>query len=264
MINFIEFYKLVCKLHKLAEGDPSITYSDRDGELLPLNNDSNLAHALNRACSQGSLLRVVVQRKGENIYNLNPGNKGNIPIIGKLMPPKSQTRPRVDIGQPVSFRPVSAIIDVDVVPATHLRVKLMKNGSDRPLGFYIRDGVSLRVNATGVEKVPGIFISRLVPGGLAQHTGLLSVGDEVLEVNGIDVGDKTLDQVTDMMIANASNLIITVKPANQQLTLAAGRRSSTALRTKANKVCFLTLHISPLLIISILCFYSHRLSVAGP
>ncbi len=30
---------------------------------------------------------------------------------------------------------------------------------------------------------------------------------------------KTLDQVTDMMVANASNLIITVKPANQRLTL---------------------------------------------
>lgn len=36
-------------------------------------------------------------------------------------------------------------------------------------------------------KVPGIFISRLVPGGLAESTGLLAVNDEVLEVNGIEV-----------------------------------------------------------------------------
>ena len=46
-------------------------------------------------------------------------------------------------------------------------------------------------------------------------TGLLQVNDEVLEVNGIDIRDKTLDQVTDMMIANSENLIVTVKPANQ-------------------------------------------------
>ena len=35
---------------------------------------------------------------------------------------------------------------------------------------------------------------RLVPGGLAESTGLLGVNDEVLEVNGIEVAGKTLDQ----------------------------------------------------------------------
>ena len=86
------------------------------------------------------------------------------------------------------------------------------------LGFYIRDGNSVKVTPTGIVRVPGIFISRLVPGGLAESTGLLSVEDEIVEVNGIEVAGKTLDQVTDMMIANSSNLIITVKPANQRLT----------------------------------------------
>ena len=132
-------------------------------------------------------------------------------------------RPKLAISLPEDFRRVSAIIDVDVVPETHRRVKLMKNGSDKPLGFYIRDGTSVRVTAHGLEKVPGIFISRLVPGGLAESTGLLAVNDEVLEVNGIEVCGKTLDQVTDMMVANSSNLIITVKPVNQRLTLAPQR-----------------------------------------
>lgn len=68
--------------------------------------------------------------------------------------------------------------------------------------------------------MPGIFISRLVQGGLAESTGLLAVNDEVLEVNGIEVTGKSLDQVTDMMVANSSNLIITVKPVNQTNTLA--------------------------------------------
>ena len=90
---------------------------------------------------------------------------------------------------------VSAIIDVDVVPETCRRVRLLKHGSERPLGFYIRDGTSVRVTPSGLEKVPGIFISRLVPGGLAESTGLLAVNDEVLEVNGIEVAGKTLDQV---------------------------------------------------------------------
>ena len=84
-------------------------------------------------------------------------------------------------------------------------------------GFYIRDGVNIKVTPVGLDKIPGIFISRLVAGGLAESTGLISVNDEIIEVNGIEVLGKTLDQVTDMMIANSSNLIITVKPANQRL-----------------------------------------------
>ena len=73
--------------------------------------------------------------------------------------------------------------------------------------------------------MPGIFISRLLAGGLAESTGLLAVNDEVLEVNGIEVVGKSLDQVTDMMVANSSNLIVTVKPANQR-TLAPRRGDS--------------------------------------
>merc|ERR1719188_1423889 len=130
----------------------------------------------------------------------------------------------IAISQPSEFRQVSAIIDVDIVPETCRRVRLLKHGSEKPLGFYIRDGTSVRVTPAGLEKVPGIFISRLVPGGLAESTGLLAVNDEVLEVNGIEVVGKSLDQVTDMMVANSSNLVVTVKPANQR-TLISNRGS---------------------------------------
>ncbi|MEQ2203460.1 hypothetical protein XENOCAPTIV_030441 [Xenoophorus captivus] len=133
-----------------------------------------------------------------------------------LRPDPNKKKPPVIISLPKDFRPVSSIIDVDILPETHRRVRLYKHGQEKPLGFYIRDGSSVRVTPQGLEKVPGIFISRLVPGGLAESTGLLAVNDEVLEVNGIEVAGKSLDQVTDMMIANSHNLIVTVKPANQR------------------------------------------------
>ena len=125
---------------------------------------------------------------------------------------------RLQISVPKDFRRVSAIIDADILPESVRRVRLCKHNSDKPLGFYIRDGTSIRVTADGLEKVPGIFISRLVPGGLAESTGLLSVNDEVLEVNGIEVTTKSLDQVTEMMVANSHNLIVTVKPVDQTFT----------------------------------------------
>lgn len=138
----------------------------------------------------------------------------------------NRKRPHIRIGMPQDFRPVSSIIDVDILPESHRRVRLYRHGSDKPLGFYIRDGTSVRVTPHGLEKVPGIFISRLVPGGLAESTGLLAVNDEVLEVNGIEVTGKSLDQVTDMMIANSHNLIVTVKPVNQRNNVVRSSRIS--------------------------------------
>lgn len=143
-----------------------------------------------------------------------------------LRPDNHRKKPHIVISMPQDFRPVSSIIDVDILPETHRRVRLYKYGTEKPLGFYIRDGSSVRVTPHGLEKVPGIFISRLVPGGLAQSTGLLAVNDEVLEVNGIEVSGKSLDQVTDMMVANSRNLIITVRPANQRNNVVRNSRTS--------------------------------------
>lgn len=160
---------------------------------------------------------------GESWDHLNSFRKKNQPssFFSSFLPISSVTgsspsKNRLSIGLPEDFRQVSQIIDVDILPETCRRVRLVKHGSDKPLGFYIRDGTSVRVTPQGLEKVPGIFISRLVPGGLAEGTGLLAVNDEVLEVNGIEVNGKSLDQVTDMMVANSSNLIITIRPATQR------------------------------------------------
>ncbi|XP_048464533.1 partitioning defective 6 homolog beta-like [Rhincodon typus] len=149
-------------------------------------------------------------------------------VLSNVLRPDNRKKPPIAISLPRDFRPVSSIIDVDVLPETHRRVRLYKHGSDKPLGFYIRDGSSVRVTPHGLEKVPGIFISRLVQGGLAESTGLLAVNDEVLEVNGIEVSGKSLDQVTDMMIANSHNLIITVKPANQRNNVRITRTSGSS------------------------------------
>ena len=164
-----------------------------------------------------------------------PRRKNKISQYLQVSQPPKTLKPFKAIGLPQDFRRVSAIIDVDIVPETHRRVKLHKHGSDKPLGFYIRDGTSMRVTPHGLEKVPGIFISRLVPGGLAESTGLLGVNDEVLEVNGIEVSGKNLDQVTDMMVANSANLIITVKPANQRNTLSKKKPSALGVSSSLSQ-----------------------------
>lgn len=220
--SYDAFKRHLTELHHLHTTPFFVKYADpRDNDLLPITNDDNYYAALKNA---RPLLRLVIQREGEAYEDPLRARSGGT-FLGTILGTPKQHKSLLTISNPKEFRQVSAIIDVDLVPDTCRRVKLLKHGSDKPLGFYIRDGTSVRVTPQGLEKVPGIFISRLVPGGLAESTGLLAVNDEVLEVNGIEVAGKSLDQVTDMMVANSSNLIVTVKPANQRSTMGPRRGS---------------------------------------
>ncbi|TMS00863.1 Partitioning defective 6-like protein alpha [Larimichthys crocea] len=219
--GFQEFYSLLQTIHLIPGVDVLLGYADVHGDLLPINNDDNFHKAISSA---NPLLRIIITKKEDEPVvfatdSLQRRKKG-LGLTGLRTTGSGSThsknKPGLMIGLPQNFRQISSIIDVDILPETHRRVRLHKHGTHKPLGFYIRDGVSVRVTPQGVEKVPGVFISRLVRGGLAESTGLLGVNDEILEVNGIDVAGKSLDQVTDMMVANSHNLIVTVKPANQR------------------------------------------------
>ncbi|KAF7708123.1 par-6 family cell polarity regulator gamma a [Silurus meridionalis] len=210
---FKDFWQFVLNLHHLFPTDIYISYADVHGDLLPINNDDNFWKAVTSA---QTLLRIFIQLQDEmDQVNISANcvskrKKSTISVCADV-----SHRGHVQIGVPQNFRPVSSIIDVDILPESHRRVRLYHQSSDRPLGFYIRDGITFKVTPHGLKKVQGIFISRMIPGGLAESCGLLAINDQILEVNGIEVKGKTLDQVTDMMIANSHNLILTVKPANQ-------------------------------------------------
>ncbi|XP_023811289.1 partitioning defective 6 homolog alpha isoform X1 [Oryzias latipes] len=226
--NFQEFYRFLQNIHHIRGMDVLLGYADIHGDLLPINNDENFYKAVSSA---NPLLRIVISKKEDDssVFATNSlqRRKKGLALTG-LNPgathPRGKSGPL--IGPPQNFRQISSIIDVDILPEAYRRVRLHKHGTNKPLGFYIRDGVSMRVTAQGVEKAPGVFISRVVRGGLAESTGLLAVNDEILEVNGIDVAGKSLDQVTAMMVANSHNLIVTVKPANQRNNVNRASKSS--------------------------------------
>jgi partitioning defective protein 6 len=227
LLTFNQFRNRIGDLHLLHNIPFTLCYTSNLGDLLPITNDENFRKSFE---SSKPCLRLLIQRKGESweekfgygTETIDRKRKGISSLLSNTQ--SKQNRRNYNISNPEDFRQVSAIIDVDVVPETHRRVRLCKYGEDKVLGFFIRDGAAVRLTPQGAQKVSGIFISRLVAGGLAESSGLLGVNDEVIEVNGIDVHGKTLDQVTDMMLANAHNLIITIKPANQRNTLQRGTR----------------------------------------
>ena len=102
------------------------------------------------------------------------------------------------------------------------KVKLVnKKGTVIPLGISLRNEIIFDVtHGNGneepkVERSQGVVISKILSGGLAESAiPKLVIGDEIIEVNGMEIEEKSARQVKDMMIAiynNRSDLIITVK-----------------------------------------------------
>ena len=59
--KFEDFYAILERLHLLEKQPFIVTYTDREGDLLPINNDDNYARALAVA---KPVLRLCIQRKG--------------------------------------------------------------------------------------------------------------------------------------------------------------------------------------------------------
>ncbi|OON13581.1 PDZ/DHR/GLGF domain protein [Opisthorchis viverrini] len=231
--QFNEFYASLEQLHHL-QGIPFVVqYVDpKNSDLLPINNDNNYAVALS---ASKRLLRILLQRKGESYgelygYKSTKSTRPHKSAASVLRSYASVDKPK-DPARAIlmknDFHLVSSILDVDIVPRELRRVRLVRT-PNKQFGLYIRSGVSHHHTINGYEAVPAFFVSRLDRDGVAYGTGLLAEDDEIIEVNGIEVAGKTMDQVTDMMVANSSNLIITVRPADQRTCLPPNYRSTVS------------------------------------
>lgn len=82
-----------------------------------------------------------------------------------------------------------------------------------PLKLALRAGVSeilcvcVVKGATVRNEMDSVVISRIVRGGAAERSGLLSEGDEILEINGIEIRGKDVNQVFDILVSIFFSLV---------------------------------------------------------
>ncbi|MPC24493.1 MAGUK p55 subfamily member 5 [Portunus trituberculatus] len=63
-----------------------------------------------------------------------------------------------------------------------------------------------------------VIIGRIVKGGAAEKSGLLHEGDEILEVNGVEVRGKSVNDICDMLAGMTGTLTFIIIPSSQQPT----------------------------------------------
>ncbi|XP_068566146.1 protein scribble homolog isoform X3 [Cebidichthys violaceus] len=86
-------------------------------------------------------------------------------------------------------------------------VTLLKSGG--PLGLSIVGGSDHASHPFGVNE-PGVFISKVIPHGLACESGL-RVGDRILEVNAIDLRHATHQEAVRALLANKQEIRMLVR-----------------------------------------------------
>lgn len=102
------------------------------------------------------------------------------------------------------------------------------------------------------------MISRIVRGGAAEKSGLLSEGDEILEINGVEIRGKDVNQVFDILVS--MNICLTQRCGtavdyNRQSNLLRHRRFLSALSTSAFCFTLIIFFLMPLLCLK-MYFYS--------
>ncbi|XP_051785150.1 protein scribble homolog isoform X12 [Erpetoichthys calabaricus] len=86
-------------------------------------------------------------------------------------------------------------------------VRLVKAGG--PLGLSIVGGSDHASHPFGVSE-PGVFISKVIPKGLAAQSGL-RVGDRILEVNAIDLRHATHQEAVKALLSNKQEIRMLVR-----------------------------------------------------
>ncbi|XP_076765969.1 scribble planar cell polarity protein isoform X2 [Xylocopa sonorina] len=112
---------------------------------------------------------------------------------------------------------VTRVTENQLVPPVIIEdVILVKEGS---LGFSIIGGTDHSCIPFGAKE-PGIFISHVVPGGIAAKSGKLRMGDRILKVNGTDVTKATHQEAVMELLRPEDQIVLTVQhdplPENYQ------------------------------------------------
>ncbi|XP_014678966.1 PREDICTED: MAGUK p55 subfamily member 5-like isoform X2 [Priapulus caudatus] len=75
------------------------------------------------------------------------------------------------------------------------------------------------LGATVKNEGSSVIVGRIVKGGAAEKSGLIHEGDEVLEINGIDMRGKSVNEVVDIMATLTGQLTFLIKPSSESSQL---------------------------------------------
>lgn len=109
---------------------------------------------------------------------------------------------------------------------------VINDGSQDQIRIIQIEKSSEPLGATVRNEGEAVVIGRIVRGGAAEKSGLLHEGDEILEVNGIEMSGKSVNDVCALLGAMSGTLTFLIKPAGTPPP--GGGRDSAILHVRAH------------------------------
>lgn len=140
-------------------------------------------------------------------------------IAQDVLPQDDEATTEVTVTLPIND---SSMYNTDQHPANITIINIEK--TNEPLGATVRnDG-------------DAVIIGRIVRGGAAEKSGLLHEGDEVLEVNGVEMRGKSINDVCDILSVMTGPLTFMIVPSANRVTYQNinGNRENFIMHMKAH------------------------------
>uniref|UniRef100_A0A8C8R956 Protein PALS1 n=1 Tax=Pelusios castaneus TaxID=367368 RepID=A0A8C8R956_9SAUR len=143
-----------------------------------------------------SVLKPSHQRDGQELSALL-----NAPHIQALLLAHDKVAEQEMQPEPVTNEKVYE--NVGLYGGETVKIVRIEKARDIPLGATVRN------------EIDSVIISRIVKGGAAEKSGLLHEGDEVLEINGIEIRGKDVNEVFDLLADMHGTLTFVLIPSQQ-------------------------------------------------
>ncbi|XP_076822571.1 uncharacterized protein LOC143468964 isoform X2 [Clavelina lepadiformis] len=165
---------------------------------------------LHKASSISSILSTVRMRKRKSRERRALKARNTIAVDPKQIPEYESETERIrpvsagknnDVGRPGHFRPIGKVLQMNGTEGT-LLVEMTRPSSG-PVGFCL-------ARRKGVGSVYISSLSDSYPDKM--YAGLMRLGDEITEINGVNVEQLSLDQIYDLILEN-ERIILLLKPS---------------------------------------------------
>ncbi|KAG1666736.1 Protein scribble [Nymphon striatum] len=174
-----------------------------NGGSIPRNNNVPSAPSPSLSTSssssvKGPLVTVTIQQPESNAIGFPPA-----PLkLGKT----TETTTRSTFTETTVTSVTNNVLAYPTPPVED--VTLLKAGG--PLGLSIIGGSDHSCVPFGTME-PGIFMSKVIPGGAAAKTGKLRIGDRLLKVNGSDVSKSTHQEAVQALISPINEITLQIR-----------------------------------------------------
>ncbi|XP_054652652.1 protein PALS1 [Dunckerocampus dactyliophorus] len=105
--------------------------------------------------------------------------------------------------------------EMEPEPLTSQTETLTQWGGETVKIVHIEKARDIPLGATVRNEMESVIISRIVRGGAAERSGLLAEGDEILEINGVEIRGKDVNQVFDILADMHGLLTFVLIPSTQ-------------------------------------------------